>query len=151
MDNQEDQNQNQINNPSNKRPVSAFVLFSRVRRPILKSEFPQKSGKEIFQLIVQEWKALPMDEKEIYINRRTHLLEEYQNQHNKPVSFKKIKKKRAIVFSNMNNIDLTSLHLSFPTIQDLFQPSQNLEGKKQKTHVHPKNFVPSLCQPIFNS
>jgi len=61
-----------------KKPPSAFFIFQRERKDILKQEEPTLKWPEISKRISQEYKALDDEEKDKYEEQASFLIEAYQ-------------------------------------------------------------------------
>jgi len=65
-----------------KRPASAFLLFSRFKRPIVKKDYLSKGEKlistEVSKILGRIWNQLPHHEKETFINKEAELRIKYK-------------------------------------------------------------------------
>ena len=61
-----------------KRPLNAYFLFSKDRRPELKKANPDKRMGSLSKLIGSEWKALSDKKKASYVQKAKDLKAEYE-------------------------------------------------------------------------
>ena len=74
--------------PQVKRPMNAFMLWSKEKRRKISSVDPSLHNSHISKILGEEWKTLPLNEKDPYIKESKTLMEkhkvEHPNYHYKP-------------------------------------------------------------------
>lgn len=56
-----------------KRPMNAFMIFARKRRPMVSSEQPTMRTGEISKILSKEWSEMPKEDKQFYLNQAKKL------------------------------------------------------------------------------
>ncbi|QRV76979.1 HMG (high mobility group) box protein [Ceratobasidium sp. AG-Ba] len=56
-----------------KRPMNAFMIFARKRRPMVSSEQPTMRTGEISKLLSKEWSEMPKEDKQFYLDQAKKL------------------------------------------------------------------------------
>lgn len=64
-----------------KRPMNPFIIWSSEKRKIIAKENPKMQNAQISKQLGEKWKALPPEEKQIFIDRASRLREEHRKQY----------------------------------------------------------------------
>lgn len=64
-----------------KRPMNAFMIFARRRRPQVSSENQAMRTGEISKLLSKEWVAMPTHEKQFYLEQAKHLKDTFNSKY----------------------------------------------------------------------
>ncbi|KIK56512.1 hypothetical protein GYMLUDRAFT_76072 [Collybiopsis luxurians FD-317 M1] len=64
-----------------KRPMNAFMIFARRRRPQVSSENQSMRTGEISKILSKEWNSMPPSEKQFYLDRAKELKETFNNKY----------------------------------------------------------------------
>lgn len=110
-----------IDNTQPKKPASAFIIWSKVQRPILISQNPELKQSDIMKLLGKEWKNVSSDVKDeyssIYYDKKEVYLDELKkyNLENNIVEEKKSSKTKLSAFTLFRNERLSELRKTDPT------------------------------------
>ncbi|THU98222.1 sex determining region Y, partial [Dendrothele bispora CBS 962.96] len=64
-----------------KRPMNAFMIFARRRRPQVSSENQSMRTGEISKILSKEWTSMPASEKQFYLDQAKQLKETFNSKY----------------------------------------------------------------------
>ncbi|KAF8815916.1 hypothetical protein BYT27DRAFT_6489395 [Phlegmacium glaucopus] len=117
-----------------KRPMNAFMIFARRRRPQVSSENQAMRTGEISKLLSKEWVAMPTHEKQFYLEQAKHLKDTFNSKYPDYVYRRRPNnsRKRRRSDSSMRPVD----HSFMADNADELLGSRDLEGSPTEPDDH---------------
>ena len=132
-----------------KRPLNAFILWSKKRRRVIANENPQMHNFDISRKLGLEWQKLSEEEKSLYFEEAKKLKEEHKQQY---PDYKYQPRKRDKANKRGKMLHGPPFHFNFVTPEGAYLRDGRLpfppdtRGAYTPEGVYPQHEVPSSCE-----
>lgn len=119
-----------------KRPMNAFMVWSRIRRRHISNDYPRLHNSEISKVLGAEWKMLTEADKRPFIDEAKRLRSQHMIDH-PTYKYKPRRKPKDYSHKNASKTDQTKLQIQK-------QEAKNTNGKPEDDDSKPKIIFPAI-------